>query len=205
MHFQYARLYLGHHVFQGLGRDPIPLHFLPAATAAREAAHDIFAMVLDNAAFRSHIVGMPHYFHIMISFAGHFLLEVATKHREQLGIAAAEDCARIAAVLALLARTPAMPRHPIARALAGLTRRLNECTVSLGIESVLTGSPFQNAEYANLMTDFGGVGDMRGAGADGMLTSLDAQTLSGLSDDFLCGDFGDFHLAFPKSQSQFNL
>lgn len=208
MHYHYARLYLGHHALQGLlASEPIPPHCVPAAAAARDAALAIFAMILDSAAFRGHIVGMPHYFHIMISFAGHFLLEVAARHREQLGIDAAEDFGRVAAVLALFARTPAMSQHPIARALAGLTRRLNECTAGLGMESVLTGSPFQNAEYTSLMTDFSGAGDVRvgGGAADAMLTSLDVQAASGLSDDFLYGDFGDFHLAFPESQAQFSV
>lgn len=207
MHYHYARLYLGHHALQGLvASEPIPPHFVPAAAAARDAALAIFAMILDSAAFRAHIVGMPHYFHIMISFAGHFLLEVAARHREQLGIDAAEDLGRVAAALALFARTPAMSHHPIARALAGLTRRLSECTAGLGMESVLAGSPFQNAEYTSLMTDFSGAGDVRvgGGAADAMLTSLDVQAISGLSDDFLYGDFGDFHLAFPESQAQFS-
>lgn len=204
MHYRYARLYLYHHVFQGLGKQlPIPAHFLAAAAAAREAAHGIFAMTLEDAAFRAHIVGMPHYFHIMISFAGHFLLEVATRHREQLGVAVEEDFARVAAVLALFARTPARAQHPISRALAGLTRKLNESTAGLGMDSVLMGSPFQNAEYTSLMTGFGG--DVTGGdAADPMLTSLDVQAISGLSDDFLYGDFGDFHLAFPESQSHFS-
>lgn len=215
MHYHYARLYLGHHALQGLlPSEPIPPHFVPAAAAARDAALAIFAMILDSPAFRAHIVGMPHYFHIMISFAGHFLLGVAARHREQLGIDAADDLGRVAAVLALFARTPTMSHHPIARALVGLTRRLGECTAGLGMESVLTGSPFQNAEYTTLMTDFGvapgdaraggGAGGAGGGGPDAMLTSLDVQAMSGLPDDFLYSDFGDFHLAFPESQTQFN-
>ncbi|KAF3759930.1 hypothetical protein M406DRAFT_270053 [Cryphonectria parasitica EP155] len=217
IHYQYARLYLNHHVFQGLDdKDPIPVHFLPAAAAAREAAHRIFSMLIENPALRSNIVGMPHYFHIMISFAGHCLLEMAMKHREQLGIAVEDDFGRIAAVLTLFASTSTLPQHPIARALAGLTRKLNECTASLGMESVLTGSPFQKAEYTNLMADFGGgmgggEGGANSGGSSGnngevihaMFTSPgNMQTFGGLSDDFWYGDFGDFHLAFPASQSQ---
>lgn len=244
MHHQFARLYLHHHALQGLlsttssssystngshpgppaaAAHPIPPYLLPAAAAARDAALAVFATVRDSAAFRGHLVGMPHYFHVMISFAGHFLIEVATRHREQLGIDdPAEDLGRIADVLALLARAPAIAQHPMSRALAGLTRRLGECAASLGVESVLAGSPFQNAEYLTLMTGFGGGGagggDVRsgvgggggggvvgrGGAADPMFTALDMQTMSGLSDDFLYGDFGDFHLPFPESQSQFS-
>lgn len=251
MHHQFARLYLHHHALQGLlgpspssssaahatttttgprpvpaaaATQPIPPYLLPAAAAARDAALAVFATVRDSAAFRGHLVGMPHYFHVMISFAGHFLLEVATRHREQLGLDDGDDPAgdlgRVAAVLAVLARQPAIAQHPMSRALAGLTRRLGECAAGLGVESVLAGSPFHNADYVTLMTGFGGGGgvgggDVRSGGggggvgsgagaADPMFTSLDMQTMSGLSDDFLYGDFGDFHLPFPESQSQFS-
>ncbi|PSR75968.1 hypothetical protein BD289DRAFT_338028, partial [Coniella lustricola] len=164
MHYQYARLYLGHHIFQSLNHNHthnnnnidttpiIPVHFLPAAQAARQAALTIFSIIVDNAAFRNNITGMPHYFHVMITFAGHCLLDMITKYRDQLGIGEStpmtpaggrggveDDLNRVTAALALFARSPAAtaPQHPIARALVGLTRKLNECTASLGVDSVL--------------------------------------------------------------------
>ena len=79
MHYHFGKLYLGHHVFRGLEASPIPPYFVSVATDARDAALNIFALILDNEAFRNNIVGMPHYFHIMISFAGHFLLEICMK------------------------------------------------------------------------------------------------------------------------------
>ncbi|KXJ94914.1 hypothetical protein Micbo1qcDRAFT_221405 [Microdochium bolleyi] len=170
MHYQYARLYLAHHIFRGLAPgQPIAAHFLPQALAARSAALAVFAVVLEDEAFGANIVGMPVYFHVMISFAGHFLLsEVVMKHREQLGIVAAEgplgqvdqDLGRVAAVLTLLARSArAVPRqHPIARAVAGLTRRLEECTAALGTGSILVDSPFQSLHHHQAPTGDAGVG-----------------------------------------------
>lgn len=143
-----------------------------------------------------------------------------------------DDLNRVTAALALFARSPAAtaPQHPIARALVGLTRKLNECTASLGFESVLTGSPFQTVEYANLMTDFGngivggasghgsggggvaaggvggagnGFGSRAVDGIDGMFGSLDMQAFSGLPDEFWYhGDFGDFNFIMPDSHTQ---
>lgn len=201
MHAHYARLYLSHYVFQGLDKDPIPLHFLPAAMASREAAHNIFALLLENAAFRDNIVGMPHYFHIMISFAGHFLLEVVMKYREQLGITAQDDLGRVAAMLALYARTTVVPQHPIARVPVGMTRKLKECATSLGMGSMLAGSPFQNTDHTSLMTDFGGLGGVGSDGAGAVFASVDMPTVNGLPDDFLWGDFTDFHLQVPEPQT----
>ncbi|KAH7021476.1 uncharacterized protein B0I36DRAFT_393950 [Microdochium trichocladiopsis] len=212
MHHQYARLYLTHHVFRGLGEGPIPGHFIGQAATAHEAAVAIFAVVLENEAFRTNILGMPPYFHVMISFAGHFLLEVVIKkHREQLGIAPEvldEDLKRVAAVLALFARTPAMPQHPIARAVAGLSRRMNECTAVLGLESIFTGSPFQNPDYASLMLELeAGArdGGPRDAMAEGMtMSSFDLGAMGGSSsEDFLFTDFSGFGMVFPDAHSHF--
>lgn len=195
MHFQFSKLYLGHHVFRGLKTDPIPPHFLPAATSAREAAVTIFSMVMENEAFRSHIVGMPAYFHIMISFAGHVLLEVCLKYREQLNVMVEEDFRLVSAALAVFARTPVMPTHPISRVTAGLMRKLNECTAALGMESVLTESPFGNGEYAAARDFTTKAGDVP------MPSTFDLHLANGLPDDLLYAEFGD--LTFPDSQFGF--
>lgn len=231
MHYQYARLYLAHHIFRGLGPgQPVPTHFIPQALAAREAALAVFAIVLEDEAFCANIVGMPVYFHVMISFAGHFLLsEVVMKHREQLGITSEgqvdQDLGCVAAVLTLLARSArAVPKqHPIARAVAGLTHRLEECTAALGTGSMLMDSPFQslhqppgsdagatvNGAAPLMMRPNGAVsGDVRHSMSDGMPYSLSTSTLdfgamSGLSEDFLYSDFGDFDMVFAEPHNRF--
>lgn len=196
MHHQFGKLYLGSHVFRGLGNDPLPLHFLAPASSAHEAATTIFTMIVENGAFCANLIGMPHYFHIMISFAGHFLLDVCTKYREQLDLNLEEDFRRVSAALALFTRLDVLPQHPLSRVTTGLMRRLSECTVTLGIDSVLTGSPFGalDGQYA-MARDFGLNGPMVAAGASSTDWQMDAAGNMGTSfhpDEFLSLDFGNF-------------
>ncbi|KAF2164285.1 hypothetical protein M409DRAFT_25165 [Zasmidium cellare ATCC 36951] len=193
MHFQFSKLYLGHHVFRGLKTDPIPPYFLQAATTAREAALTIFSIILDNQSFRAHIVGMPAYFHIMISFAGHFLLELCLKYQEQLNVIVEEDFRLVSAALAVFARTPVMSHHPISRVTAGLMRKLNECTAALGMESVLTESPFGNGEYAAARDITGTV-----THDPSMNSAFDLHLANGLPDDLLYAEFGDLAFSNPE-------
>ncbi|KAI7550766.1 hypothetical protein KC331_g2971 [Hortaea werneckii] len=197
LHHQFGRLYLGHHVLRGLQKtDPIPLHFQQAALTAREAAGTIFSMILDNDALRANIVGMPHYFHIMISFAGHFSLEVCMKFSEQLGVNVHDEFTRISSVLAFFAHTDVVAQHPLARVTTGLMRKLSDCSTALGVEGVLTGSPFSRLEgqYA-AARDFG-LASTSEAQQPGLLpgttTPFDWQALP---TDFLYTDFADFDFA----------
>lgn len=153
MHSQFAKLYLGHHVFRGLKGSPIPVHFLPAATMAYTAATTIFTIVLENQVFRDNLIGVPHYFHIMISFAGRFLLEVCMDRKEQLDVQVDHDLGLMSSVLALFVRMPTLPQHPLTRVTAGLMRQLSKCTASLGLENVMTGSPFKdmNGSYGQAL------------------------------------------------------
>ncbi|KAI6818997.1 cytochrome b2 [Hortaea werneckii] len=197
LHHQFGRLYLGHHVLRGLQKtDPIPLHFQQAALTAREAAGTIFSMILENDALRANIVGMPHYFHIMISFAGHFSLEVCMKFSEQLGVNVHDEFTRISSVLAFFAQTNVVAQHPLARVTTGLMRKLSDCSAALGVEGVLAGSPFSRLEgqYA-AARDFG-LASTSEAQQPGLLhgtaTPFDWQALP---TDFLYTDFADFDFA----------
>lgn len=156
IHYEFSKLYLGHHVFRGLRGEPIPPHFMSAASTAYTAATTIFTMLLSDAALRDNLLGVPHYFHIMILFAAHCLLEICIKHREQLNISVENDFDLIRTVLAQLTRISVHPRHPIARVTTALMRKLSECTTVLGMESLLSGSPFGSLEgqYA-AARDFG--------------------------------------------------
>lgn len=149
MHSQFAKLFLGHHVFRGLKGEPIPIHFLVAAATAYETATNIFTIVLGSNAFRENLLGMPQCFHIMMSFAGHFLLEVCAKYREQLGMNLEVDLERIRAVLAHFARIKAHPQHSITRMTTGLINQLSRFAATMGIESGLTGSPFMSLDFLN--------------------------------------------------------
>lgn len=55
-----------HQVFKGLNGGPIPSHFINAASMAHEAVVAIFEMILHEENLQRSLLGMPHYFHIMI-------------------------------------------------------------------------------------------------------------------------------------------
>lgn len=147
MHSQFAKLFLGHHVSRGLKGKPIPIHFLVVAATAYETATNIFTIVLENNAFRNNLLGMPQHFHIMISFADRFFLEVCARHREQLGMNLEVDLERIRAVLANFARIKALPQHSITRVTTGLVNQLSRFAATMGIESGLNSSPFLSMDF----------------------------------------------------------
>ncbi|KAL4794064.1 hypothetical protein BDV19DRAFT_399638 [Aspergillus venezuelensis] len=132
LHYQFGKLYLGHQVFKGLHGRPIPPHFLTAATMAHDTAAAIFEMILGEPELQEGLVGMPHYFHVMIAFAGHLLLEICQNYYEQLGIKVHEDFQLINSALNLFRNTQCIPQHPIWRMTPGLNRKLQDCAASIG-------------------------------------------------------------------------
>ncbi|KAL5338188.1 hypothetical protein BJX70DRAFT_408861 [Aspergillus crustosus] len=133
LHYQFGKLYLGHQVFKGLHGRPIPPHFVTAATMAHDAAVAIFEMILGESELQEGLVGMPHYFHVMIAFAGHLLLEICQNYYEQLSINLQEDFQLINNALNLFRNTPCIPQHPIWRMTPGLNRKLHDCAASIGV------------------------------------------------------------------------
>ncbi|KAJ6111105.1 hypothetical protein N7486_003340 [Penicillium sp. IBT 16267x] len=195
LHYHFGKLYLGHQVFKGLNGEAIPPHFLTAASIAHEAAVAIFEMILHEENVHHSLVGMPHYFHIMIAFAGHFLLEVTKNYHTQLSIVPSQDLELIRKVLGLFQATPSVQQHPICRMTPGLTRKLHECVASLQRdgEEMLPPLPLpadtmgypQNLE-----------GDMHAAPGS---FSFPEESLVTPVDDFLLADFGEF--TFPGMMS----
>ena len=112
MHYHFGKLHLGHHVFKGLRGAPVPVQFQSAAVMAHDAAISIFEMIIDDHQLQDALLGMPHYFHIMIAFAGHFLLEVCNKYHEQLSISLESDLGLISRVLACLRAFPVSHNIP---------------------------------------------------------------------------------------------
>lgn len=131
-------------MFRGLKEEPIPVHFIPIATMAYTAARTIFQMMLHNDALRDNLLGVPHYFHVMMAFAGHFMLDVCAKYSDQLAISIHEDLNIMKATLAHCKRIPGqLPLHPLSRMTAGLVRKLTEYATIVGIGPMLDESPFQ--------------------------------------------------------------
>ena len=192
LHYHFGKLYLGHQVFKGLNGEMIPPHFLTAAGMAHEAAVAIFEMILHEDLQKS-LIGMPHYFHIMIAFAGHFLLEVTQNYHTQLSIAPNQNFELIQKVLELFQDIPAVQQHPICRMTPGLTRKLRECVGTLQGDGRHAFQPLgQNgpmdypANSLQLQPASGGF-------------SFSEESLVTSADDFLLADFGEF--TFPGMMS----
>lgn len=134
LHFHFAKLHLFHHVFRGLKPAstagsvlPIPGYFQSAALGAVSAALSILDLLLNDSDLRNGLIGVPHYFHTMITFAGHFLLEASTKYGEQLATNQSYVFNLIQNVINLFHNTPCIEQHPIHRMATGLDRKLQDC------------------------------------------------------------------------------
>lgn len=196
LHYHFGKLYLGHQVFKGLHGEPVPPHFITAASMAHEAAVAIFEMILHEENLRHSLVGMPHYFHIMIAFAGHFLLEVTKNYHTQLSISAAQDSELIRKVLELFQDTPSVQQHPICRMTPGLTRKLHECVGSLQREGERIVPPLPGSTHPMEYQTPTLQGQIHPAPGS---FSFPGETLVTPVDDFLLADFGEF--TFPDMMS----
>ncbi|KAJ5747026.1 uncharacterized protein N7511_008722 [Penicillium nucicola] len=191
MHYHFGKLYLGHQVFKGLNGETIPPYFLTAASMAHEAAVAIFEMILHED-LQQNLVGMPHYFHIMIAFAGHFLLEVSQDYYSQLSFAPDQNFELIQKVLELFQDIPAVQQHPICRMTPGLTRKLRECISVLQRDGHLLSSIGDGAGSMNYTQD---AADMPPPSS----FPFSGESLVAPVDDFLLADFGEF--TFPGMMS----
>ncbi|KAH8682896.1 hypothetical protein BGZ60DRAFT_206648 [Tricladium varicosporioides] len=126
LHYHFAKLYLGHHVFRGLKSNPIPVYFLPAAMMAHGAAISIFEILLNDSGLTTSLIGVPFYFHVMISFAGHFLLS-CSQYGEQLSINVHSNLNMMGKVIQLFKSIPCIAQHPLQKMAAALERRHYEC------------------------------------------------------------------------------
>ncbi|KAJ5711967.1 hypothetical protein N7488_006123 [Penicillium malachiteum] len=162
---------------------------------AHEAAVAIFEMILHEENIQQSLVGMPHYFHIMIAFAGHFLLEVTRNYHAQLSIPSGQDFELIRKVLELFQATPSVQQHPICRMTPGLTRKLHECVASLQKEgsqmdlSLPSSTNMMGYQSQNLDSRMDPPGSFSFPG-ESRVTPVD---------DFLLADFGEF--TFPGMMS----
>ena len=143
LHYQFGKLHLGHYVFKGLHTDPVPTVFVPLAIMAHDAAITIFEMIHQDPQLQESLIGTPHYFHIMIAFAGHFLLEVCNKYQEQLSISLESDLGLMGNVLEIFEKMHCIPQHPIRRMTARLSQKLFRCAASLNVPV-----PFNTATYS---------------------------------------------------------
>ncbi|KAJ6185087.1 hypothetical protein N7519_006388 [Penicillium mononematosum] len=190
LHYQFGKLYLGHQVFKGLRGRPIPPHFLSAATMAHDTAVSIFEMILGEPELQEGLVGMPHYFHVMIAFAGHLLLQICQNYYEQLAIKIQDDFQLINSALNLFRNTQCIPQHPIWRMTPGLNRKLHDCSASIGV-------PVPSAVPVGGLSAQHAIPGQEALYYPPVPTAEASQPL----DELLFADFGEFN--FPDLTSNF--
>ncbi|KAK7457565.1 hypothetical protein CaCOL14_001415 [Colletotrichum acutatum] len=90
LHYHFAKLFIGSHVFRGLSSnpvdDPIPIEFHALALGTVESARSTIQLISNDPDLKAGLVGLPHYNHTMIAYACTFLLKVATKYHRHLDI-----------------------------------------------------------------------------------------------------------------------
>lgn len=149
LHYHFGKLNLGHYVFQGLRGAPVPDVFIGSAVMAHDAATAIFYSILEDEDLQQDLLGMPHYFHIMIAFAGHFLLEVCNKYHVQLSLNLHEDLGMLNRVLMLFNNVRCHQQHPLRRMSPGLSQKLFECAAQLNVQLGFSNDP---SDLATQMT-----------------------------------------------------
>ncbi|GAO17437.1 hypothetical protein UVI_02052220 [Ustilaginoidea virens] len=136
LHYLFAKLYLGHKVFRGLQGNAFANTFLAAASLAHESAEGIFHMILEEDGLLKNLWKVPSYVHIMISFAGHLLLELCVKYRKPLGIDVKENYRILNDVVSAMRDIRLTCSHPLARVIMGLQKRLFDFTALYGRENL---------------------------------------------------------------------
>lgn len=129
-HYHFAKLYLGQYVFRGLKSEAIPVHFRPAALMAHGAATLIFECLLNDASLPASLSGVPFYIHVMISFAGHFLLSCG-QHWEQMSIDFTETLNLMHKSIGLFKTIQCIEQHPIREMTIALENKYQECRATI--------------------------------------------------------------------------
>jgi hypothetical protein len=161
---------------------------------AHDAAVAIFEMILREAELQEDLVGMPHYFHVMIAFAGHLLLDICQNYYEQLGIKLQDDFQLINSALTLFRNTPCIPQHPIWRMTPGLDRKLQDCASAIGVPVPSAAAPIGEFNIPPIIAN-----QQPEAMIYAPVPGANAQTQP--IDELLFTDFGEFN--FPDLTSNF--
>ena len=79
---------------------------------AHGAAVYIFEMIINDTGLQESLLGIPFYFHVMISFAGHFLMSCG-QYWEQLSIDVNENLNLINRAIEIFKRIACLEQHPL--------------------------------------------------------------------------------------------
>jgi len=135
---------------------------------AHGAAVYIFEMIINDGGLTESLLGIPFYFHVMISFAGHFLMS-CSQYWEQLSIDVNENLNLINKAIELFKGIPCLDQHPLHKMRLALEHKYHECraiidrpgTVPYDLGGSTQNDPNQSANFAqwdsaNRMNSTGG-------------------------------------------------
>ena len=126
----------------------IPSYFLATALMAHSASRSIFELLLEDSILKESLVGVPFYFHVMISFAGQFMLSCAPQS-EQLRVDAKDDIELMHRAILMFKSITCVAAHPLQRMTAALERRFHECRAMLEVghrQEHLNGAANDNSQ-----------------------------------------------------------
>lgn len=177
---------------------PIPGYFRLAALGAVSAAISILEFLLHDADLRNSLIGVPHYFHTMITFAGHFLLEASTKYGEQLSSDQSYVFSLIQNIIHLFHTTPCIEQHPIHRMAVGLDRKLQDCQgAKNGSMSYSDQSIHSSLAFAPAPRESASFWGMNNGSANQTYRNHPPLNYGGEEDFALLHDTSDLSLSFP--------
>ena len=107
------------------------------AEGAIAAAFSILQSLLDSEELRIGLVGVPHYFHTMYTFAAVFLLKIATRYTEHVTVDVDSVLEIVYKIVHLFESSPCARQHLVHRISRGLKEMLLVCRqlVESGVEN----------------------------------------------------------------------
>jgi hypothetical protein len=142
LHYHFAKFYLCSHVYRGLRTEEadgvtLSRELEDVAEGAISAAFSILQSLLDSEDLRVGLVGVPHYFHTMYTFAAVFLLKIATRYTEHVTVDASSVFETVYKIVHLFESSPCARQHLVHRISRGLKEMLAGCRqlVESGVET----------------------------------------------------------------------
>jgi hypothetical protein len=142
LHYHFAKFYLCSHVYRGLRTGEangatLSRELEDIAEGAIAAAFSILQSLLDSEDLRIGLVGVPHYFHTMYTFAAVFLLKIATRYTEHVTVDVESVFEVVYKIVHLFESSPCARQHLVHRISRGLKEMLIGCRqlVQSGVET----------------------------------------------------------------------
>lgn len=143
LHYHFAKFYLCSHVYRGLRTTgeadgaTLSRELEDMAEEAIAAAFSILQSLLDYEELRIGLVGVPHYFHTMYTFAAVFLLKIATRYTEHVAIDVNSVLEIVYKIVHLFESSPCAKQHLVHRISRGLKEMLIVCRqlIESGVEN----------------------------------------------------------------------